>query len=419
MEDDFTVLTEILIALAIGLLIGIERGWSGRKEDEGDRLAGLRTFSLIGLLGGVWAQLAGILSEWILAVSFIAIAALVITGHLIDARRSNDVGTTTAFAMLLTFSLAAWSGFGYYLPALATTVIVVALLSMKPMLHKWLQHINTNEISAGIKLLIISVVLLPLLPDEGFGPWDALNPFWIWLMVVLICGISFVGYIAMNFAGRKLGALITAISGGLASSTAVTLSMAQFAMERVSKSIFMSGVMVASSIMCIRVAIEVFVVNPDLIELLWLPLSLLFFSIIAGAAWFWYKSGSGEPESAEPDLRNPFRLTTAIKFGLLLGVILVLAAFMQEQFGDQGVYVLSVISGLMDVDAITLSLSRLALDDLAARTAVIGIILASVTNTIVKGFIFAFFVGMKESWKLIVVLILSTIPALIAVFFIG
>jgi len=417
MINEFDILLELASALAVGLLIGIERGWSGRNEDEGERIAGLRTFSLLGLLGGVWAQLSGILSDWLIAVSFVAIAALVIVGHYIETRRTDDIGTTTAFAMLLTFSLAAWAGFGYYMPALATSVVVVALLGMKPVLHKWLTHIETEEIYAGIKLLIISVVLLPLLPDQGYGPWEALNPFWIWLMVVLICGISFAGYFAMKYSGKQLGALITAITGGLASSTAVTLSMAQFAMKRISKTIFMSGVMVASSIMCIRVAIEVFVVNAELLELLWLPLLLLFLGIIAGAAWLWYKSGTAEPESTEPDLRNPFRLTMAIQFGLLLGLIMVLAAFMQEQFGEQGVYALSVISGLMDVDAITLSLSRLALDDLAARTAVIGIILASVTNTIVKGFIFAFFVGLKESIQLIIALTLSTLPALAAVFF--
>lgn len=419
MENELAIFTDILIALAIGLLIGIERGWSGREEDEGDRLAGLRTFSLIGLLGGVCAQLTGVLSEWILVASFIAVAALVITGHLIDARRSNDVGTTTAFAMLITFSLASWSGFGYYLPALATTVIVVALLSMKPVLHKWLHHINANEISAGIKLLIISVVFLPLLPDEGFGPWEALNPFWIWLMVVLICGISFVGYIAMNFAGKKLGALITAISGGLASSTAVTLSLAQFAMRQQRKNIYMSGVMVASSIMCIRVAIEVFVVNPSLMELLWLPLLLLFSGIIVGGVWFWNESAHSEPGGVKPDLKNPFRITMALKFGLFLGVVMLLAAFMKDQFGDEGIYVLSIVSGLMDVDAITLSLSRFSLDDLNHTTAVIGIILASATNTIVKGFIFAFFVGFKESLPLITMLTLSTLPALLALFFLS
>lgn len=419
MENDVFIFTEILIALAIGLLIGIERGWSGRQEDEGDRIAGLRTFSLIGLLGGVWAQLTGLLSEWMLVASFLAVAALVIAGHFIDARRSDDVGTTTAFAMLLTFSLAAWSGFGYYLPALATTVIVIALLSMKPVLHKWLLNINTNEIYAGIKLLIISVVLLPLLPDRGFGPWEALNPFWIWLMVVLICGLSFIGYIAMKFAGKKLGALITAISGGMASSTAVTLSLAQFAMRQQRKSIFMSGVMIASSIMCIRVAIEVFVVNPVLMELLWLPLSLLFVGILGGGVWLWNKSRQSEPENVEPDIKNPFRIIMALKFGFFLGVIMLLAAFMQEQYGDEGIYLLSIVSGLMDVDAITLSLSRFALDDLNPTTAVIGIIFASVTNTIVKGFLFAFFVGFRVSLPLIITLVLSTLPALLALFFIG
>jgi uncharacterized membrane protein (DUF4010 family) len=412
MEQDIEIIIQLLSALAIGLLIGIERGWSGRQEEEGVRVAGLRTFSLIGLLGGVCALVAEVLGVWFLAAAFFAVAIMIVVGHILEARESGDLGTTTAFSMMLTFALASWAALGYYNIALGASVVAVALLGMKPVLHTWLRNIETAEIYAGIKLLIISVILLPLLPNRGFGPWEALNPYWIWLMVVLICGISFVGYFAIKYIGNRLGTLVTSITGGLASSTAVTLSLSQFARHYPVKKLFMGGVMIASSIMFIRVLVEVAVVNPQLLPLLWAPVAVMFFCVLGGGYWLWR---TGSFKEVEPDLKldNPFKLTMALKFGFLLAVIMFLSAAMLEWYGDQGIYILAIISGLMDVDAITLSLSRLALDDLSHDVAVMGIVLAAVANTIIKGFIFAFFVGIKESRRLIALLIVAVIPGLL------
>jgi len=412
MNPEMEILWKLLAALAIGLLIGIERGWSGRQEEEGVRVAGLRTFSLIGLLGGISAMISGELGVWFLASAFLAIALMIVAGHVLEARKSGDLGTTTAFSMMLTFTLAAWAALGYYNYAVGAAVVVVALLGMKPVLHKWLRNIEIEEIYAGIKLLIISVILLPLLPNRGFGPWEALNPYWIWLMVVLICGISFVGYFAIKHVGNRLGILVTSITGGLASSTAVTLSLSEFAREFPVKKLFMGGVMIASSIMFIRVMVEVAIVNPALLAKLWLPVMIMFLCVLGGGYWLWRSSSFKE---ADPDLHldNPFKLTMALKFGLLLAVIMFLSAAMLDWFGDRGIYALAIISGLMDVDAITLSLSRLALDELSHNTAVMGIVLASATNTIIKGFIFAFFVGFVESRQLIGILIVAVIPGLL------
>jgi uncharacterized membrane protein (DUF4010 family) len=283
---------------------------------------------------------------------------------------------------------------------------------MKPTLHRWLRNLETREIYAGIKLLLISIVMLPLLPNQGYGPWEALNPYWIWWMVVLICGISFTGYFAIKYVGNRWGTLVTAITGGLASSTAVTLSLAQFARQQSRKRLFMSGVMFASSIMFIRMLIEVSVVNAALLESLWLPTLLLFLGVLVAGGWFLRREGH---TTSDPSLNidNPFNLTTALKFGGLLAIILVLSEAMQSEFGNQGVYVLSVVSGLMDVDAITLSLSKLAHGELSREVAVLGIIIASIMNTLVKGFLFAFFVGWKESLQLIIALFLAVIPGFI------
>lgn len=411
-EVNYEVVLQLLAAFAVGLLIGIERGWSGREEDEGDRVAGLRTFSLIGLLGGVWAQLASIIQPWILGVAFIAVVAMIIVSHIIGTRETQDIGVTTEFAMMLTFSLGAWAAFGYYIYAFSATALAVMMLGIKPILHKWVSNIKTEELYSGIKLLIISLVLLPLLPNQGYGPWDALNPHWIWWMVVLISGISFVGYFAIKYAGDKVGTMLTAFVGGLASSTAVTLSMAQFAVQHKHKTLFMGGVVIASSIMFVRVIIEVAVVNISLLQQLWLPIVVMFIGLLAGGSWLWFRkdSASSEPEI---EVNNPFNLPTALKFGALLGVILLLSAATKEWFGDRGIYLLSLVSGLADVDAITLSLSRMALDDLNANVATMGIIIASATNTLVKGFLFAFIAGLKESLKLLGVLLASVLPGLI------
>lgn len=413
MEETYQISLSLLAAFAIGLLIGIERGWSDREEAEGDRIAGIRTFSLIGLLGGIWALLANELNDWIIVVAFLAVSALIVVAHILDVRTDSDVGVTTAFAMMLTFALAAWSAYGHEIPALGVTVVIMALLGYKPVLHRWLRNLKPQELYGIIKLLIISVVLLPLLPNEGYGPWEAFNPYWVWWMVVLISGLSFLGYVAIKIAGSKLGILVTAITGGLASSTAVTLSFAQFARQYKIKIIFMAGVMVASSIMFVRVLIEVAVVNPQLLTPLWIPITLMFAGMIAGGGWLWKTREDRSSSDQNIGLKNPFQLGMALQFGALLAVILVLSEGMQEWFGDEGVYVLSVASGLVNVDAITLSLSKMANENMHEHVATMGIVLASATNTLIKGAIFAFYVGMKESMTLILLLAAAILPGLV------
>jgi uncharacterized membrane protein (DUF4010 family) len=414
MDLTYEIALNLLVALAIGFLIGIERGWSERDEEEGSRTAGIRTFSIIGLLGGISSMLAAELTFWFLPAALIAVSAMIIVAHILDVQEDQDVGTTTAFTMMLTFILSAWAVQGNPLFALSITVVVITLLGYKPVLHKWLSSMNEREIYAFIKLLVISVVLLPLLPNEGYGPFGALNPYWIWWMVVLICAISFAGYFAMKFAGDRAGTLITALSGGLASSTAVTLSFAQFARQYQAKQLFMAGVLFASSIMFIRVMIEVFVVNRALLDTLWIPLLVMFACQIAGGFWLWKKGSSGQQLSENKiELKNPFQLAMAVKFGIVLGVILLLTETVKEWFGDAGIYTLAIVSGLTDVDSITLSLSRMALSDLNTGTASIGIILAAASNTLVKGIIFAFFVGIKESFWLILLILSAIIPGLL------
>lgn len=412
MTPEFEMMIRMLAALAVGLLIGIERGWSGRQDEEGERVGGIRTFSLIGFLGGIAAILTEQVGPWLLGVVFAAVAAMSVVSYLVEARRTADIGSTSAFTQMLTFALGAWAAFGYEMFAIGATVLVVTLLGLKPVLHKWLRGIETVEIYAGIKLLLISIVLLPLLPNQGYGPWEAINPRWIWWMVVLISGISFVGYLAIKYAGNRVGTLLTALTGGLASSTAVTLNMANLAQEQGVRMIFMTGVMIASSIMFIRITVEVLIVNHLLFASLWPPLLVMFLGMVGGAWWLWNRRVLSDQEP-HLQLNNPFKLAMALKFGLFLGLILFLSAAMQEWFGDRGIYVLAVVSGLMDVDAITLSLSRLSIGDIREEVAVLGIMLAAITNTLVKGLMFAFFAGWRKSLPLLGLMLSASVLGLL------
>ncbi len=414
MEQPCSAAIELLVALAIGLLIGIERGWSDRGEDDGMRIAGLRTFCLIGLLGGVVTLLARELGPWLVVATLLAVAALIITAHILDVRKNADVGTTTAFTMLLTFVLAVWAVQGQPVPAMAVTVIVMSLLGHKPVLHAWLRKITPQDFFAGVKLLVISLVLLPLLPNKGYGPWEALNPYWTWWMVVLISGLSFLGYLIIKIAGERLGTVVTAIAGGLASSTAVTLTLARFARQRKSKIMFSGGVLLASSIMFPRVMIEVFVVHPSLAHPLWLPLATMVTGLLCGLCWIWWRNpaGSGDDNRAI-ELKNPLQLGMALQFGFLLAVILLLSEAMKEWFGDQGIYALAVLSGLMDVDAITLTLARSAKHGLPGEVAAMGIVLACATNTLVKGMMFALVAGFRETFHLPLLMLAAMLPGLL------
>lgn len=417
MEQSYDIIITLGVSLAIGLLIGIERGWSDRDEGEGARIAGIRTFSLVGLLGAVVALLAQELGPLFLGIAFAAVSVLITAAHILDVRADKDLGTTTAFTMMLCFILAAWAAYGHHVMAVAVTVIVISLLGCKPILHSWLRKITPRDFFAGAKLLIISLVFLPLLPNRGYGPWETLNPYWTWWMVVLISGLSFVGYVVVQIWGRERGTILTAVAGGLASSTAVTISLARFAKGARGVSLFFGGVLLASMIMFPRVLLEILVVNSNLIHLLWVPLTAMVAGLLV--LFFWYWHGRNHREEGDGQLnnfKNPLQLGAALQFGALLAVILFLSEAMQQWFGNSGVYVLAVASGIMDVDAITLSLSRSAQQQLDAEVAARGIILACATNTLAKGLLFSGIAGFRQHFRLPLLVCVAMLPGLLLAF---
>jgi uncharacterized membrane protein (DUF4010 family) len=372
------------IALGIGLLVGTERGWEARDREDGQRAAGIRTFALIGLLGG----LAGIPGEpvtaWLIPVTFVAVAALIAISYVAQVRSAHKVGMTTEIAALAVFALGALAGIGEKQAAAAAGVIVVAILGAKPVLHAWLQKLERVEIDAAVRLLLISVVLLPVLPDRDMGPFAALNPFRIWLMVVLIATVSFVGYVAVRIAGTQKGLYVTGLFGGLASSTAVTLTFSRLARDKTaSLDALAAGTLAACSTMFPRMLLLAAPISPSLAKLLAAP--LLVAGIVGYAAsWLLARRGSDDSDSTEPGVSNPLDLKMAIRFGALLVAILFAARALKTWAGDAAVLVLAAVSGLADVDAITLSVASMTREGLAAAIAVAGVSIAAATNTFAK-----------------------------------
>ncbi len=403
----------LAVALSLGLLIGIERGWHMRLAGEGRRIAGLRTFGIISLLGATWGLLAEELGEILLAAGFIAFSALVVVAHLQESREDKDYGMTTPVAALLTFALGAMAARGHLTVAGATAVITATLLGLKPVLHKWLEQMEQRELYAIFKMLLISVVLLPILPNEGYGPWQALNPYEIWWMVVLIAGISFAGYFAVKIAGSRRGLVITGLFGGLASSTAVTLSFAKIGRSNLSAhSLLAAGVILAAGTMFPRMLLEVSVINRQLLPELTAPLlSMMLVSYLVVPLLLFTREHDSSVRSVA--INNPFELMPALKFGLLLVAVMLLAKFFQERFGDAGLYAVAAISGITDVDAITLSVSRLARAELSLSTASQAIVIAASVNTLVKGILVTAICGRAMAWKVMLTFILTVITGIL------
>ncbi len=370
------------LALGLGLLIGLERGWSQREEAEGQRVAGLRTFGVIGLAGGLIGLLAQHTDWLVLAAAFPSFVALLIFAFSRGQDPQGHRGATTLFAALAAFAIAIAAVVFDPALAVAAGVVLTILLGLKRPLHRALEKLRQDELLAVLELLLISAVILPVLPNRGFGPFEALNPYRIWLMVVLVAGVSFVGYVAIRLFGAKRGPLLTGLFGGLVSSTAVTLALSRLARQPgADASALAAGAAIASSIMFWRSLLIVFVVNPTVAGQLALP--LLAAGAVGGAVSL---AVAGFDRNAPTDFApgNPMHLLQAVQFGLFLGLIGFLAAALRAWLGDTGVYVLAPIAGLADVDAISLSLASMATGDLAASVAASGVLLAALVNTLVK-----------------------------------
>lgn len=389
------------IALGIGLLIGLERGWEERSRPEGTRVAGLRTFGLIGLAGACSSLIAERFGEWFLGFSLVAVAIILAAGYLRRSQESKDIGITSAVAGLLTFCLGALVPLGYPLLAVSAAVVTTFILGYKPTLHAWVEKIEKQELRATFKLLLISVVLLPILPDRGYGPWEVFNPYEIWWMVVLVAGISYLGYFAMKVGGATYGSVMTGVFGGLAASTAVTLSLARLSQQqRGLENALAAGILAAGATMYPRVLVVASVINPLLFSELMLPIATMATATYVAAGLAWRQTRNAELP-ADLALHNPFQLLMAVRFGLILVVILLLSHLLVAYLGDKGVYFVAAASGIADVDAITLSLSRMSADELPLRVAGLGIVIAAAINGAVKSAIALAIGGKSLGWRVV------------------
>ncbi len=400
------------ITLAIGLLIGLERGWHTRDKAEGMRIAGLRTYGLIALLGGLWGILAQQTGILLIGFAFLSLTIVLLVAYGKSLDKFEDYGITSVIACLITFTLGALTVFGHTTLASASAVVITILLGFKPLLHGWMNKLEQHELEATLKLLLISVVMLPVLPDRGFGPWAALNPYLIWWMVVLIAGISYLGYFAIKMVGNRHGPVLTGVFGGLVSSSAVTLNLA-----RLSKTFptminaLSAGILTACATMFVRTLLLASIINAALFLRLFPALAIMGLVTYSTAYLLWKK---GEFEDNQDDnkdiqLENPFQLGMAIKFSAFLASILLLAKLLQAYFGNLGAYVLAATSGLADVDPITLSMSQASKEGLTLEVAAQAILIAVVVNSVVKS-IMAMAVGTKAlGWRVGAALVFALI----------
>jgi uncharacterized membrane protein (DUF4010 family) len=374
------------VAIAIGFLIGLQREYAYGGPDQ-MIIAGERTFALFSLAGALAAMAADELNSALAFFGIILVLGLFsAVAYFIDSR-SGKVGLTTEVAIIVAIAIGALCYWGYLTLAIALGIATTVLLSIKWETDQFARALTREDVLAALQLAVISAIILPILPNENFlpPPFDVFNPFKIWLMVVFISGISFLGYVAIKIIGPEQGIGITGLLGGMVSSTAVTLSFSERSNREpdLSKP-FVLAITVAWTVMFARVLIEVGVVHPALLSYVWLPIALAGLVGLLYCAYLFFAQRTAE--KGDVKFSNPFDLMTAIKFGLLYALVLLVSRAAQMYLGDTGLYLSSIISGLADVDAITLSMSELSRTGvLGMDQAALAIVLATMSNTLVKG----------------------------------
>ncbi|MFV8782761.1 MgtC/SapB family protein [Microbulbifer sp. SA54] len=397
------------IALGLGLLIGLQR------ERTTDRIGGIRTFPLIALLGALTAHISlrpdlG----WILLVGLLAVIVLILLGNIERLRgKGEHIGITTEVSALLVYILGAYIVLGDKTVGVAVGGTIAVLLHLKPGMHEFAHKISEQELRSIMLFAVISLVILPILPNETFGPYDVLNPFAIWLLVVLIVGIGLGGYVAYKIVGAQAGTVLSGLIGGLISSTATTVTYARQAhnAEKAS-SLAALVILIASTSMFIRIFVEITVVAPRMLPKLMPPLLVLLAVSLAVCLWGYRQVKDKENAMPPPD--NPAELGPALLFGALYAVVLVAIAAAKEYFGNHGIYGVAMISGSTGVDAITLSAANLAESGaMQTDTAWRAIVVACLSNLMFKAGIAAVLGGGRLLRQLLVLFALPVTASLL------
>ena len=394
--DNYEPFLSLGLALASGFIIGQEREHSAPDpREEESFIGGSRTYPLVSLSGAVAALVSREQGPWVLLAAFAAVVGLLVVSYAGDVRKGLSHGLTSEVALLLSFLLGALAlTEGVLEPqrvkllvVAGLTVVVTLLLSLKPWLHAFIGRLSRRDVSAVVQLLFVAVVVVPLLPNQTYGPLDVLNPRQLGWLTLLIAGIGFAGYVAIQVMGSRRGLVVTGLLGGLVSSTAVTLSFSGKARGagRELRLGCMLAVTLASSLMFLRVLVEVAVVHAPLLRSLAAPMLAMAASTLGASALFFRRARAARGEGSELEFANPFELRSALKFTLFFALVLLGAKAATEYLGSGGAYLAGVLAGLTDVDAITLSMAKLAQGELAEEVAATTIFLGAASNTLTKG----------------------------------
>lgn len=404
------------LALAIGLLIGAERGWKEREARDGARAAGIRTHILIALLGAVWSLLV-MPNEVALGIGLLAFAATFAFFEWQQAKFLGSVSATGLVAGLMTFALGAYAVQGNIAVAASAGVITTVVLAERQALHRFLQRLTWVELRAALILLVMTFVFLPLLPDRAVDPWGALNPHQIWLMTILVAAVSYGGYIAVRLAGGVNGLLFAGIAGGLVSSTTVTWTFARLAKQsEAGRPEVLAAILSSWIVSLVRMTMIAIVIStplaPDLVSPIAAGVTVL--AIIAGLAY--WKSPRDQVQS-QLKLEDPFDLWAILRFGALIAVIMLVTTWVQRSIGNAGLLSLGALSGLADVDPITLSMAEQSGRTIGFPEAALVILVAAAANVAAKCGLALMFGGLRLAVMLIFAAVLAAGSA--ALIFLG
>lgn len=373
-------LQRLAVALAIGFIVGIERGWKQREEREGERVAGLRTFALSGLLGGISGLSLPLAGPLFLAAATLAFAAAFILFQLRDA---EDNSATSTIAGLMVFGLGVYAALGSLTVAAATGIAATAILAFKETLHRWLASLSWKEIRSALLILSATFIALPILPDRPIDPWGAVNLRSLWLLTILLAVATFGGYVALRALGARAGLLVSGLVGAIVSSTAVTVDLAHRAKKKEVPPRYAAAVaMLATTISLGRVGVIGSALSSGIALRIWIPLGAAILVSLGIAAIARLADGAGKEQASERPLRSPLDIVSVGKFALLLGLLTVMAKLSAAWFGDVGLNVFAATAGLVDVDAVTLAVGSMG--GLTATAAAQAILIAAAANTMSK-----------------------------------
>ncbi len=357
MDTDLAL--RLTLALAIGLVVGLERGWREREAAPGSRTAGLRTYALAGLLGGVFATIAKALdAPLLIGLGFLGFVAVFAWFKRDESRADHDFSVTGTVAAMLVFALGALAVIGDRDIAAAAGIATAALLAAREWLHSLVARITWQEMRSTLLLLAMAAIVLPFLPDRALDPLGAINLREIWIFTILLAGLSYAGYLGMRILGPSRGVLVTALTGGMVSSTAITIAFARRSATGEAAGALAAGAATAGAVSLLRVLVVSSLIEPGLFPPLAVAAIPAAIVVLLPAIRLLLKPGT--PTKGDMVLGNPFELLPVVGFALLLAAIGLAAAYVNQRFGSAGLYPLGAIAGLADVDAFSVSTARLA-----------------------------------------------------------